>query len=62
MFTIIKFALKDEFNLPDKIQSGNSAVRRMMRCSRANFVSSLTDLRCLLKNTSRSIFKMFELS
>lgn len=62
LFRIIKFALKDEFNLPDKIQSVNSAVRRMMRCSRANLVSSLTDLRCLLKNTNRSIFKMFELS
>lgn len=34
---IIKFALKYALNLPDKIQGGMSAVRRMMRCSRANF-------------------------
>lgn len=62
LFRMIKFALKYALNLPDKTQGGNSAVRIIMRCSRANFFSSLTDLCCLLKNTSRSILKLFELS
>lgn len=39
-FRMIKFALKDALNLPDKTQGGNSTVRRIMRCSRANFASS----------------------
>lgn len=62
VFRIITFALEETLSRPDEIQSGNSTVARTMRCNRANFSSSLTDLPYLLQNTSRSILKLFELS